>query len=131
MLGPGPSSSRLGGLSGRMSVAVRCETAEEAVAVPLWPAVGVGDSFGQRQDYLVEIHRGFEIDRLMNVIRRRVIALLQPLLGRGLFRRPFFVAHFECQRWHALADEIVLVAADETIALRLLVRLNPDPHRLG
>ncbi len=129
MLGPGPRSKRFGGLSGGISVAVRREAAEKAVVVPVWPAIGIGDSFRQSQDHFVEIHRGFEIHGLMNVIRRRVIPLLQPLLGRSFFGRPFFVADLESQRRHAFADEIVLIAAYENISLRLLVPLNPYPHR--
>src|SRR2546421_2550332 len=104
MLGPGPRSSRFGGFSGGMSIAMRRETTEKTVAVPVRPVGGIGDSFGQSQNHFVEIHGGFEIDRLMNVIRRRMIPLRQPLLGRGFFRRPFFLADLEPQRRHALAN---------------------------
>ena len=57
----------------------------------------------------------------------RVIAILQPILGKLLFGRSRGVAEFEGKRGNSLLDEAVLIAPDEQIPIRLLIRLNLYP----
>jgi hypothetical protein len=60
-----------------------------------------------------------------------VVALARPVGVDLLLRGAGLEPHFHRQRGHAFADEAVLVAADEAIALGLRVRPNRDAHLLG
>src|SRR5712691_10997667 len=82
---------------------------EEAVGLPLWPVVCVSHAFRQIQNNLVELSRSGLVYGLLQIVRWRVIAFLQPILMEFFFRGSRQVAEFERQRGYALADEAVLV----------------------
>src|ERR1039457_7267822 len=103
---------------------------EKAVRVPLRPRGIVRHALDELQDHHIEFARRRFVHRLVEVVRGRVIAVLQPLLVQLLLRRPGHVAELERQRGHAAPDETVLIAADEQVALRLFVGLHLDPVRL-
>ena len=104
---------------------------EKTLLVPLGPCRLVRDGFSEQQHHPVEIRGGFQIHRLLHVVRWRMIALSQPLLGDGLFRGTLFITDFEEEGRHSLTDEVVLVAADEDVALRLDVPLDANAQGLG
>ena len=102
------------------------EAAEEAVGLPLRACAGVGDALDQIQNDLVELRRGGFVHGLIQIVGRSVITILQPILVQLFLGRPGQISELERQRRNALADETVLIAADEQIALRLLVGLHLD-----
>src|SRR5882724_5126698 len=58
---------------------------KETAAVPTRTLGAVGDSFDDLQISSVELSRGFEVDRLLKIVRRRVVALLSPTLHDFVF----------------------------------------------
>ena len=66
------------------------------------------------------------IDRLLQVVGRRVIALRGPFRRDLGLRRVRLVADFHRQRRDARLDEAVLIAADEAVALRLRIGLHAE-----
>src|SRR5271166_5538939 len=101
----------------------RQEAAEEAITLPLWGLRGIGDLQGQGLHHILVLAGGSKINRLIDVIRRRMIALGEPLLmDRGL-RRALDEADGHRKRGDPLPDEAVLVAAHEGIAQRFGIRL--------
>jgi len=68
------------------------------------------------------------IDGLIQVIRRCMVSLCQPFLGRLFFGRTLGETDLQRERGNAAADEAVLVAADEDVPLRILIALRLDPQ---
>src|SRR5580700_9289821 len=102
------------------------EAFEEALLVPMRTIGGVRHALAYIEQDAVELSgRGF-VHRLVEIVGGRMIAVLQPILGQRLFGRPWEVAELERQRRHSLLNEAVLIAADEQIAIRLLIRLHLD-----
>src|SRR5260370_39367911 len=89
------------------------EAAEEAIGFPLGTCIGVGDALDQMQNDLVELRGGGLVDRLIQIVGRSMIAILQPILVELFFRRPMQISELESQRRDALAEEVVLIAAEE------------------
>src|SRR5206468_360029 len=83
------------------------------VAVPRRTRRSVGDRFDQRDVDLVEVLGGLAIDRLVQIVRRRVVALGAPALDHLVLRRSLCESHFQRNRRHTGADEAVLIAAHE------------------
>jgi len=83
--------------SGRL---VLGEAAEEAGGVPVGALGTIGDFFCQGAEEVVEAGGAFEIDGLLEVVRRGVVALLQPGLGDLFLGRSFrlIAAVTECHR---------------------------------
>src|SRR5579871_226661 len=109
-----------------MSVALIAdgESPEEAPVVPFRPVRAVRDAkreLAQHVDVLVG--RG-EVDRLLQIVGRRVIALGSPLRRDRRLRRVRLVADLHGQRGNAEADEAVLIASHEPVSLRLGIRLH-------
>jgi len=67
------------------------------------------------QFFLIQ-HGGYQVDRLVRVIGRCMIAIREPVLKDFLLGRAQFEADgcFDCG--HTFLDEAVLIAADESIA---------------
>src|SRR5262245_49677195 len=100
-----------------------CKPAEEAVGLPLRTLRSVGNAQGQCLQNGVEARSALQIYRLFQIVRGSVVAVVVPVLEDLLFRRTGQPAELERQRRHALTDEAVLVAADEAVVVRHLVRL--------
>src|SRR5207302_6740285 len=96
----------------------------EALALPQWPRAIIRDAPTQLHNDVVRLRGGGHVHRLISIVRWRVIASLEPLLVQLLFGRSLLIAELEGERGNALADEAVLVAADEQIAVGLFVGLN-------
>ena len=87
--------------------------------------VAIGDVDEQGSDDLLVFRGRGEVDRLLQVVGRRVIALGQPVFEELLlFGRVGLGSNAHDQRGHSVTDEVVLVAANEKIAHRLGVGLN-------
>src|SRR5215472_2947206 len=99
------------------------ETAKEAVRLPLGASIGVSYALNQMQDDLVELRRGCLVHRLIQIVRRSMIAVFEPIFVKLFLGRSRQISELERERWNTLADEVVLIAPDEKIALRLLVGL--------
>src|SRR3954453_11839141 len=94
---------------------------EEGVRLPRRPRVRIGDFEEEpARDLFVE-GGGAEIDGLAQVVRRGVIAPGEPILEDLLLGRAELEAHVQLERGNAVADEAVLVAADEAVAQRLRI----------
>src|SRR5450631_669501 len=91
------------------------EAAEEAVAVPLRAIRIVCTLDGKRLHDVLELACSREIDRLIQVIGRRVVALGQPLLLRYRFGRVRRKTHLHRHRGNSLADKAVLIAANKRV----------------
>src|SRR5580704_4258102 len=105
------------------SIASLRESPEKAIRVPLRPILRIGDLRAQIEQYPVEFRRRRRVHRLIQIVRRRMITVLQPVFRRSLLRRPRLITELERQRRHALTNETVLIAANEQIAVRLLIGL--------
>src|SRR6185437_10857604 len=70
-------------------------TTKEGFALPLGARRRIGHSLHQLHDEGVEFRGGGFIDRLIEVVGRRVIALGKPALLNGGFGRTFFSAEIE------------------------------------
>src|SRR5664279_741074 len=92
------------------------EAAEEAVIVPLRAIGFVRNLDRKRLHDVLELACSREIDRLVQVVGRGVVALGQPLLLRCRFGRARRKAHLHCRRGNSLADEAVLIATNESVA---------------
>jgi hypothetical protein len=63
------------------------ESLKETIGIPAGTLCAVGDRFNHSQIGRVELCRGFEVDRLLKIVRRRVISLLSPALDDLVFGR--------------------------------------------
>jgi hypothetical protein len=91
----------------------------------------VGHPFEQAYDDPIELGRGRLIHRLIQIVGRLVIAVANKIVENLIFRRAELVAEFERQGGHALANEAVLIAADEAVLLWFLIGLHADTKLLG
>src|ERR1039457_5940926 len=92
--------------------------------------VAIRDVDEQAPDDLFVFRGGGEVHWLVHVVRRRVIALSQPVFKEFLLGRSWFWGHAHNHRRDAVADEVVKIAAHEKIAQRLGVRLDLYAARL-
>src|SRR5580698_10899023 len=88
---------------------------EETVRVPARALGPVGHRLRQRPQQVVEASGALQIHGLLQVVGRRVVALLQPGLRNLLLGRSLVVAYLHGQRGDTAADKAVLVAADENV----------------
>src|SRR5271157_3670684 len=91
--------------------------AEEAVGLPLRALGIVGDGDHEAANHFFVLRGGGKIDRLIEIVGGGVVAIGKPvfeelllLVGVGIGRD----AHGE--RGNAVADEVVLIAADKSVA---------------
>src|SRR5215468_303095 len=99
----------------------RREPPEEAVSPPLRAFVAIGDDLRYAQVNAIEIRRRLKINRLLQIVRRRVIAFGAPAFDYLVLRRAFDKSDLQRSRRNAALDEAVLIAAREGIALRFRV----------
>src|SRR6267378_7012787 len=92
--------------------------------------VVIGDADEQGSDDLFVFRGSGEVDRLVHVVGRRVIALGEPVFENLYLGRTGLGSDAHDHRGHAVADEVVLIAADEKIAQRLGIGLNFYAERL-
>src|SRR5204863_7635805 len=95
------------------------ESREKAFVVPLRRVRAVGDADNEPADGVDEGVGRISVDRLFQIVGRLVITLRGPALRDRGFRRVHLVADFHGERGNARANEAVLIAADETIGVRL------------
>src|SRR5580658_6499686 len=105
------------------------EPPEEAIGIPLRAGGRVGHPLRQIQDDVVKLGGGGFVHRLVQVVRRSMIAVRQPILVQLFLGRAGQVAELKRESRNAMPDEAVLVTTDEKIALRLLVGLHFDSDR--
>ncbi len=72
----------------------------------------------------VELRGSRRIHRLISVVFHAMVALFVPIVKKSFFGCARQPAKFEGQRWHALFDKTVLIAANEAYVVRLLVGLH-------
>src|ERR1700733_399677 len=117
----GPGSGRLP----RSSVArARGVTPEEAVLLPRRPARVVGDRDGQWANSPLVFRLSYQVDRLVHVVGGGVVSISPPVLHDLILRRPGDVPHVDHHRRNALANKVVLIAADEDVAQRRGISLH-------
>src|SRR5262249_2365786 len=101
-------------------------TAEEAILLPL-RAVGLaGYLHHQRANDLFELGGSAQVHGLGQVGGRGVVTVRPPALENLSVRRALLKTNLHGQRGDSVENEIVLVAADEGITLRLGVDLGFD-----
>ncbi len=106
-------------------------TSEEGIGLPPGASGRVrGFNEETANDFLVE-RGGGEIFWLIEVVRRRVIAIGEPVLENFLFGRAGERADVHFDGGNAFDDEAILVAANEAIAERLLIGDGFDAERSG
>src|SRR5581483_6111246 len=103
----------LGAPDATVAILALREATEKTVLVPLRARRIVGDSFQQLLDNHVELRRSGLVYGLIQVVRRGVISILQPLLVDLFFGRAERIAEFECQRRNAVLNNAVLIATNE------------------
>src|SRR5712671_6238214 len=86
--------------------------AEETFLFPLGTVVVVGYVDQQAADDFFIFCGGCEIDGLVQVVGRCVVAVGQPIFEDLLLGRARLGADAHDDRWDSVADEVVLVAAD-------------------
>jgi hypothetical protein len=102
------------------------EALEKAVWLPFWSLLVIDSEREQIPNKSFESTGRFEVDGLLRVVGRRVITIVQPLINYFLLWCIKLIAHVHCHCWHTLTNKAVLVAADETIALRSGILLGFD-----
>src|SRR6266849_7604329 len=111
-------------------VSCRSVAAEEGVGLPLGTRVAVGGGDEKlADDFYVECG-GTEVNRLVDIVAWCVVALCEPILEDLGFGRARLGGDVQDDGGDAVADEIVLIAADEEIALRLRVGDDFDAEAL-
>src|SRR4051794_34142647 len=70
---------------------------EKAVVVPRRPGGRIGDPAEQPHDHVIELRRGFDVDRLLQVVRGLVVDVADPVAADLLLRRSELVAELERQ----------------------------------
>src|SRR5712672_2681855 len=86
--------------------------------------VGVGDSKRELFQDGVELRGSRRVHRLSSVVFHAVVALFVPVVKKLFFWRTRQPAKFERQRWHALLDETILIAANKAYVVGLFVGLH-------
>src|SRR6185312_7278957 len=102
---------------------------EERVRFPRRPGVRIGDFEEEPAGDLLVEGGGAEIDGLAQVVRGGVVPLGEPLLENRLLGRAGLEADVQFDRRNSVADEAVLIAANETVSQRLRVRDRLDVQR--
>jgi len=97
------------------------KSSEEAAGVPMRLIVRVGDAHSKSEHEAVVASCGRLIDRLIQVVGRGMVALAQPVFSRLLLGRTGHIPKLKSQRRNPVSNEIVLVASDEKVALRLRI----------
>src|SRR5262245_19827429 len=92
---------------------------EKAVVIPLRPHWPVGDRCGDVDVKGAEILCRLAVDRLLQIIARRVVTLGAPPTHDVVLRRIPNEPDLQRQRRHAGLDEAVLIAARKGVALGL------------
>src|SRR3979411_2862167 len=108
-----------------------CVAPKETIFIPLGPMIAIGNVDEQAPDNLFIFRRGGKIDRLVNVVRRRMVALGQPIFENLYLGRIGFRSNTHGERRNTVADEVVLIAAYEKIPQRLRIGLNAYSLRPG
>src|SRR5262245_16261778 len=103
---------------------------EKTVRLPRGSGRVIRDLLEQRHDHAVEHGRGFQIHRLLRVVAGLMVHIAHPVAANRFFGRPELVAELERERRHALADEAVLIASNESILFRFAIGLHVDALRL-
>src|SRR6516165_2053779 len=96
-------------------------TAEEGVGLPLGSCGSVGCVDEKAADNFFVEGGGFQVDGLVGVVGWGVISLCEPVFEELLFGRAWCVENVHDDGGNAVADEVVLIAADEEIAERFRV----------
>src|SRR5215472_3615660 len=109
----------------------RSVAAEEGILPPLRAVGGIGGVEQQSPGELFVAGGGFEIDRLVHVVGRGVVAVGEPVLEDFLFGCAELEADVDLHGGNTFLDEAVLVAANEAVAQRLGVGDGLDAHGLG
>ena len=91
------------------------EAAEKAVRFPLWPSVIIRHFDHELPDNVFILPCGREVNRLVEIIRRRVVAVGQPVLVNLLLLRRAG-SNIHRQGRNAATNETVLIAADKHIS---------------
>src|SRR5260370_3919136 len=93
---------------------------EKAVSLPLRPLRIVRDFYHEQPDDVFVLACCCQVHRLVEIVRRRMVTVGQPVLvNLLLFRRGW--GNIQRQRRNAVTNEAVLVAADENISQRLRI----------
>src|SRR5438477_574122 len=100
-------------LPGRPAPAVR------TICTWAGPRRVVRHGLGQRHHQPVVLPGCLFVHGLVEIVRRSVVTLGEPLLRHLLLLRTLLVTEGHHQRGNATANEAVLVAADEDVSLRL------------
>src|SRR5215469_2045887 len=66
--------------------------------------------------------RGLEVDGLVQIVRRCMVTIGEPVLEDFLLRRARFKTEIILHRRNSVADEVVLIAADKDVAQRFRIR---------
>src|SRR6185436_4479065 len=107
------------------------EASEEAVGIPARLLRAVGGVPHEVEEDLVPERGRLMVDGLVEVVRWSVVPLVTERLESLLGRRARHEPRHERERRNAGADQVVLVAPDEEIALRLGVLLRRHAVTLG
>src|SRR5256884_8530725 len=83
--------------------------AEERIRLPLRTGAGIGRFKKQAARKLLVAGSSLEINGLVHVVRRRVVAVGEPVLEDFLLGCAEFEAHIDFGRGNALLDEAVLI----------------------
>src|SRR5262249_13142222 len=102
---------------------------EERVGLPARPRAIVGHLDEKSAHDLLVQGGGPEVDRLARVVEGRMVAAGEPVLEELCLGRAGLEAHVELDGRDSVADEVVLVAADEQVAERLGIRNGADAER--
>jgi len=112
-----------------------CETLAEHVAgIPGGPTGRVGDLITNSENYLSAFARSGEIERLVHIILRGVVASGLPSNGNfssvegGIDR---FKSFTNGKRWDPLLDKGILIAANEEVFFRHGIGTAFKSHVLG
>jgi len=119
-----PRRSLIHGWKGAVSSG---KSTEETVWLPGRTGVGVGDPQEQDLHQMIELCCAREINRLIQVVRRRMIAVLHPVSEKLLVLGTLQVAVHGEQRRDAFLDEAVLITSDEQDSIRFILGMGLDP----
>src|SRR5207245_3771878 len=104
---------------------------EKAIRFPLWSLGIVGNRDHQPANDVFILRSSRKLYRLIQVVRRGMIALCQPI-----FENLFLVwsagieAHSHRQRWNSTASKVVLITTNEYVPKRLGSGLHVNAVRL-
>jgi hypothetical protein len=96
----------------------------------LWTRGRLGGVNEQAASKFLVARSGLQIDGLVHVVGRGVVTVGEPVLENFLLGCAKFKADIHLDGRHALLDEAVLIASDESIAKRLRIGDGLDAHGL-